>query len=78
MTEKQNVSEKTMESWCVEEQTMDVDFSLLRQVEDLERKVVTAGLHVKVQTINYFYNPYRHEISVSLNTFIISLEELFL
>ncbi|XP_071328889.1 bromodomain adjacent to zinc finger domain protein 2B-like isoform X2 [Trachinotus anak] len=45
--EKQEVSEKTVESWCVEEQAMEVDISLLQQVEDLERKVISAGLHIK-------------------------------
>lgn len=48
--EKQEVSEETVESWCVEEQAMEVDISMLQQVEDLERRVVSAGLHIKVQT----------------------------
>lgn len=48
--EKQEVSEETVESWCVEEQAMEVDISMLQQVENLERRVVSAGLHVKVQT----------------------------
>lgn len=47
--EKQEVSEKTVESWCVEEQAMEVDISLLQQVEELERKVMSACLQVKVQ-----------------------------
>lgn len=46
--EKQEVSEETVESWCVEEQAMEVDISLLQQVEGLERKVISAGLQVKV------------------------------
>lgn len=46
--EKQEVSEETVESWCVEEQAMEVDISMLQQIEDLERRVVSAGLHVKV------------------------------
>uniref|UniRef100_A0A665UVJ3 Bromodomain adjacent to zinc finger domain 2B n=1 Tax=Echeneis naucrates TaxID=173247 RepID=A0A665UVJ3_ECHNA len=41
------VNEKTVESWCVEEQAMEVDISLLQQVEDLERKVISAGLQIK-------------------------------
>uniref|UniRef100_A0A7N6A722 Bromodomain adjacent to zinc finger domain 2B n=1 Tax=Anabas testudineus TaxID=64144 RepID=A0A7N6A722_ANATE len=45
--DKQEVSEKTVETWCVEEQAMDVDISLLQQVEELERKVVSASLQVK-------------------------------
>lgn len=49
--EKQEVSEETVESWCVEEQAMEVDISLLQWVEDLERKVISAGLQVKVQTL---------------------------
>lgn len=46
---KQEVSEETVESWCVEEQAMEVDISLLQQVENLERKVISASLQVKVQ-----------------------------
>lgn len=46
--EKQEVSEETIESWCVEEQAMEVDISMLQQVEELERKVISAGLQVKV------------------------------
>ncbi|XP_044073969.1 bromodomain adjacent to zinc finger domain protein 2B-like isoform X3 [Siniperca chuatsi] len=45
--EKQEVSEETVESWCVEEQAMEVDISLLQQVEGLERKVISASLQVK-------------------------------
>ncbi|XP_070694020.1 bromodomain adjacent to zinc finger domain protein 2B-like [Pempheris klunzingeri] len=45
--ERQEVSEETVESWCVEEQAMEVDISLLQQVEHLERKVISAGLQVK-------------------------------
>lgn len=47
--EKQEVSEETVESWCIEEQAMEVDISMLQQVEDLERKVISASLQVKVQ-----------------------------
>ncbi len=47
--EKQEVSEETVESWCVEEQAMEVDISLLQQVENLERRVISASLQVKVQ-----------------------------
>ncbi|XP_028249800.1 bromodomain adjacent to zinc finger domain protein 2B-like isoform X2 [Parambassis ranga] len=45
--EKQEVSKETVESWHVEEQAMEVDISLLRQVEALERKIISAGLQVK-------------------------------
>ncbi|XP_070831693.1 bromodomain adjacent to zinc finger domain protein 2B isoform X2 [Chaetodon trifascialis] len=45
--EKQQVSEETVVSWCVEEQAMEVDISLLQRVEDLERKVISASLQVK-------------------------------
>lgn len=41
---------ETMECWCTEEQAMKVDIGMLQQVEALERKVVSAGLQVKVQT----------------------------
>lgn len=46
--EKQEVSEETIVGWCVEEQAMEVDISMLQQVEELERKVISAGLQVKV------------------------------
>uniref|UniRef100_A0A3P8TGV5 Bromodomain adjacent to zinc finger domain 2B n=1 Tax=Amphiprion percula TaxID=161767 RepID=A0A3P8TGV5_AMPPE len=45
--EKQAVSEAMMESWCVEEQAMEVDITVLQQVEALERKVISASLQVK-------------------------------
>uniref|UniRef100_A0A3Q1FVM8 Bromodomain adjacent to zinc finger domain 2B n=1 Tax=Acanthochromis polyacanthus TaxID=80966 RepID=A0A3Q1FVM8_9TELE len=45
--EKQEVSKDMVESWCVEVQAMEVDISLLRQVEALERKVISASLQVK-------------------------------
>ena len=47
--QKQEVSAETVESWCVEEQAMEVDISLLQQVENLERRVISAGLQVKVE-----------------------------
>lgn len=49
--EQQEVSEETVESWCVEEQAMEVDIGLLQQVESLERKVISASLQVKVQDL---------------------------
>ncbi|XP_053278058.1 bromodomain adjacent to zinc finger domain protein 2B [Pleuronectes platessa] len=45
--EKQEVREKSVASWCVEEQAMEVDIRLLQQVEALERRVVFAGLQIK-------------------------------
>ncbi|XP_040913067.1 bromodomain adjacent to zinc finger domain protein 2B isoform X2 [Toxotes jaculatrix] len=45
--EKEEVSLETVESWCVEEQAMEVDISLLQQVEELEGKVISAGLQAK-------------------------------
>lgn len=48
--EKQEVSKEAVESWCVEEKAMEVDICLLRQVEALERKVISASLQVKVVT----------------------------
>uniref|UniRef100_A0A8C9ZYP5 Bromodomain adjacent to zinc finger domain 2B n=1 Tax=Sander lucioperca TaxID=283035 RepID=A0A8C9ZYP5_SANLU len=45
--EKREVSEETVDSWCVEEKAMEVDISLLQRVEGLERKVVSARLQVK-------------------------------
>uniref|UniRef100_A0A673CVY1 Bromodomain adjacent to zinc finger domain 2B n=1 Tax=Sphaeramia orbicularis TaxID=375764 RepID=A0A673CVY1_9TELE len=41
------VTEETVKSWCVEDQAMEVDISLLQQVEALERKVISASLQVK-------------------------------
>uniref|UniRef100_A0A8C5CF40 Uncharacterized protein n=1 Tax=Gadus morhua TaxID=8049 RepID=A0A8C5CF40_GADMO len=35
------------EQWCVEQQAMEVDLSLLQQVEHLERKVFSGGLQSK-------------------------------
>lgn len=48
MTEKQDVSKRSVESWSIEQQAMEVDIGLLQQVEELERKVVSASLQVKV------------------------------
>lgn len=47
---EQEASMETIECWCTEEQAMEVDIDMLQQVEALERKVVSAGLQVKVQT----------------------------
>ncbi|XP_052421645.1 bromodomain adjacent to zinc finger domain protein 2B isoform X3 [Carassius gibelio] len=45
--EDSQVSEDTVQSWCVEEQAMDMDISVLQQVEQLEHKVTSASLQVK-------------------------------
>ncbi len=42
------VSVETLQDWCVEEQAMETDIALLQQVEELERKVTSASLQVKV------------------------------
>lgn len=52
--EKQQVSQEAVESWCSEEKAMEVDVSLLQQVEALERKVVSASLQVKVGASQLF------------------------
>ena len=49
LAEKKEVREKTVASWCVEEQAMEVDIRLLQQVEALERRVDPAGLQIKVK-----------------------------
>uniref|UniRef100_A0A8C2B4Q0 Bromodomain adjacent to zinc finger domain 2B n=1 Tax=Cyprinus carpio TaxID=7962 RepID=A0A8C2B4Q0_CYPCA len=45
--EENQVSEDTVQSWCVEEQAMDMDIGVLQQVEELEHKVSSASLQVK-------------------------------
>ncbi|KAL0963782.1 hypothetical protein UPYG_G00313520 [Umbra pygmaea] len=45
--QENGVSKETVESWCVEEQAMETDIGALQQVEELERKVTSASLHVK-------------------------------
>ncbi|XP_034742358.1 bromodomain adjacent to zinc finger domain protein 2B isoform X3 [Etheostoma cragini] len=45
--EKRELSEEMVDGWCVEEKAMEVDISLLQQVEGLERKVVSARLQVQ-------------------------------
>uniref|UniRef100_A0A9J7YPU1 Bromodomain adjacent to zinc finger domain 2B n=1 Tax=Cyprinus carpio carpio TaxID=630221 RepID=A0A9J7YPU1_CYPCA len=45
--EENQVSEDTVQSWCVEEQAMDMDIGVLQQVEELEQKVSSASLQVK-------------------------------
>lgn len=55
--EENQVTEETLESWCVEEQAMEVDIAALQQVEELERKVTSASLQAKVgpQHLQHLY-----------------------
>jgi hypothetical protein len=43
------VTRDIVENWSVEEQAMEMDLSILQQVEDLERRVASASLQVKVK-----------------------------
>uniref|UniRef100_A0A8C8ZH22 Bromodomain adjacent to zinc finger domain protein 2B n=1 Tax=Prolemur simus TaxID=1328070 RepID=A0A8C8ZH22_PROSS len=45
--EENQVTRDIVENWSVEEQAMEVDLSILQQVEDLERRVASASLQVK-------------------------------
>lgn len=45
---KSQVCEETVQRWCVEEHAMDLDIAVLQQVEELERRVTSASLQVKV------------------------------
>ncbi|XP_051565444.1 bromodomain adjacent to zinc finger domain protein 2B [Myxocyprinus asiaticus] len=45
--EENHISEDTVHSWCVEDEAMDVDISVLQKVEELEHKVTSASLQVK-------------------------------
>ncbi|XP_070097233.1 bromodomain adjacent to zinc finger domain protein 2B isoform X32 [Equus przewalskii] len=45
--EENQVTRDIVENWSVEEQAMDMDLSVLQQVEDLERRVASASLQVK-------------------------------
>ncbi len=51
--EENQVSEDTVQSWCVEEQAMDMDIAVLQQVEELEHKVTSASLQVKVGNMDF-------------------------
>lgn len=50
--EESQVSVESVRGWCVEEQAMEMDIAVLQQVEELERKVTTASLQVKVNNNN--------------------------
>ncbi|XP_072817137.1 bromodomain adjacent to zinc finger domain protein 2B isoform X12 [Vicugna pacos] len=45
--EENQVTRDIVENWSVEEQAMEIDLSILQQVEDLERRVASASLQVK-------------------------------
>ncbi|XP_051786531.1 bromodomain adjacent to zinc finger domain protein 2B isoform X4 [Erpetoichthys calabaricus] len=45
--EENLVTQETLDSWCVEEQAMEMDIAILQQVEELERRVASASLQVK-------------------------------
>ncbi|XP_036018258.1 bromodomain adjacent to zinc finger domain protein 2B isoform X26 [Mus musculus] len=45
--EDNQVTRDLVENWSVEEQAMELDLSILQQVEDLERRVASASLQVK-------------------------------
>lgn len=47
--EENQVTRDIVENWSVEEQAMEMDLSILQQVEDLERRVASASLQVKVK-----------------------------
>lgn len=46
--EQSQVCEETVQRWCIEEHAMDMDIAVLQQVEELERRVTSASLQVKV------------------------------
>lgn len=46
--EQSQVCVETVQRWCVEEHAMDIDIAVLQQVEELERRVTSASLQVKV------------------------------
>lgn len=47
--EENQVTRDIVENWSVEEQAMELDLNILQQVEDLERRVASASLQVKVK-----------------------------
>lgn len=44
--------EELQKPWQVQEKTMETDISVLKWVEDLEQRVVSADLHLKVRKIS--------------------------
>ena len=47
--EENQVTRDIVENWSIEEQAMEMDLNILQQVEDLERRVASASLQVKVK-----------------------------
>lgn len=49
--EKDVLLEELQKPWQVQERAMDADISVLKLVEDLEQRVVSADLHLKVRNL---------------------------
>lgn len=49
--ETQKMSKEIFEGWCVEQRAVEVDSSLLLQVEALEKNVISANLHIQVRAL---------------------------
>lgn len=47
--DKDVLLEELQKPWQVQEKTMETDISVLKWVEDLEQRVVSADLHLKVR-----------------------------
>lgn len=47
--DKDVLLEELQKPWQVQEKTMEMDISVLKWVEDLEQRVVSADLHLKVK-----------------------------
>lgn len=48
--EKDALLDELQKPWQVQERVMEADMSVLKWVEDLEQRVVSADLHLKVTT----------------------------
>lgn len=55
--EQSQVCEETVQRWCVEEHAMDMDIAVLQQVEELERRVTSASLQIKVSVFSPLFLP---------------------
>lgn len=55
--EKDVLLEELQKPWQVQEKTMETDISVLKWVEDLEQRVVSADLHLKVREISGCLKP---------------------
>lgn len=47
--DKDVLLEELQKPWQVQEKTMETDIAILKWVEDLEQRVVSADLHLKVR-----------------------------